>query len=75
MPPHTGVRAVATGVYRYIYHQNQSLKIICVLIAADDVRLLVYRTVVLCSKNFISSKTNFWLRPWQDGERGYSVRP
>jgi len=54
------------GVYRYIYPPKIShWKLFCALISADDVRLLVYSTVVLCSKNLYPPKTNFWLRPWR----------
>jgi len=57
-------RGVATGgISVYIPSQNQSLKIIFALIAADVVRLLVYRTVVPCSKKLYPPKMNFWLRP------------
>jgi len=46
--------------------KNQSLKIIklsCALIAADDVRLLVYRTVVFCSRNLYPLKNKFLATP------------
>ena len=45
------------GVYRYIYPPKISpWKLFCALIAADVVRLLVYRTVVSCSKNYTHPK-------------------
>jgi len=57
-------KGVATGVYRYVYPPKISpWKLCCALIAADDVRLLVQRTAVLCSKNLYHPTTNFWLRP------------
>jgi len=53
------------GVYRYIYPPKISpWKLFCALIAADVVRLLVYRTVLSCSKKLYPPKMNFWLRPW-----------
>ena len=52
-------------VYRYIYPPKISpWKLFCALIAADVVRLLVYRTVVSCSKKLYPPKMNFWLHPW-----------
>jgi len=51
-----GVAMGGGGISVYIPSQNQSLKLFCALIAANDVRLLVYRTVVLCSKNLYLPK-------------------
>ena len=49
-------RGVATvGVYRYTLPKSVP-EIFCALIAADVVRLLVYRTVVSCSKNYTHPK-------------------
>jgi len=53
------------GISVYIYLPKISpCKLFCALIAADVVRLLVYRTVVSCSKKLYPPKMNFWLRPW-----------
>jgi len=56
------------GEYIGIYTLPKSVpEIFCALIAADVVRLLVYRTVVSCSKKLLySPKMNFWLRPWSE---------
>ena len=52
------------GISVYIPSQNLSLKIIlCTNIAADVVRLLVYRTVVSCSKKIIPTQNEFLATP------------
>ena len=50
----------------YTLPKTSPWKLFCALIAADVVRLLVYRTVVglSCSKKLYPTKMNFWLRPW-----------
>jgi len=50
------------GVYGYIYPQKISpWKLFCALIAADDVRLLVFMGLKHCAVKIYSPKTNFWL--------------
>ena len=52
------------GVYRYIYPPKISpWKLFCTLIAADVVRLLVYTTVVSCSKKIIPTQNEFLATP------------
>jgi len=54
------------GVYRYIYSPKISpWKLFCALIAADVVRLLVYKTVVSCSKNYTHPK---WISGYAPGQ-------
>jgi len=78
IPPHLNLchyttRGVATGVYRYIYPPKiSSWKLFCALIAADVVRLLVYTSVVSCSKKIIPTQNEFLATPlyttlWSSG--------
>ena len=62
----TGTRGVATGGgYIGIYTLPNSVtdQLFCALIAADVVRLLVYRTVVSCSKKIIPTLNEFLATP------------